>query len=329
MSAKKTTAEFIQNGISRFGNRFDYSESEYITAHKTIKISCRKHGPLGENMTPNKHLRRDGGCKGCKSDKAQKKYVMPIEAFMEIVKELQPTLDYSNNKQFKNLHEDVTYFCSICGHMGERKALKAIAGQGCGSKECVSNKLSELKTYSKEHIVELANAVHRQGHYSYVNSKYKGSRELMYIWCNYCSYSFPQTPDAHINQQHGCPKCGDYIKVLGDVLPEITRKGIFVEGTLYIFHFYSETESFFKIGISRKPSQRYRPSKTPYDYELILELPIGMIEAIQHEQFILKEYSQYSYRPEQYFAGWTECLSVNPLELDIRLKEIALGFEAS
>ena len=71
MSKKKTTEEFIQRGKELFGNRFDYSESVYVNAHTKIKIICRKHGLL-TNLTPNKHLRRNGGCKECKSEKSRR-----------------------------------------------------------------------------------------------------------------------------------------------------------------------------------------------------------------------------------------------------------------
>ena len=67
--------------------------------------------------------------------------------------------------------------------------------------------------------------------------------------------------------------------------------------------------------------------KFNYDYDLICSLPIGMIEAIKHEQYILDKYKSYQYQPDEYFAGWTECLSVNPLELDVTLAELAKQYD--
>ena len=61
----------------------------------------------------------------------------------------------------------------------------------------------------------------------------------------------------------------------------------------------------------------------PYENEVLLEVPIGMVKAYKTEQAVLSALSKYSYKPEKYFAGQTECLSVNPIEHDPQLAEIA------
>ena len=324
--SRLTTEDFIRNGVARFGKRYDYSQSKYINAHTPIKISCRKHGLL-KNLTPNKHLRRDGGCAKCKGEKAQKKYVMPLEMFLERVGALHPTLDFSNNHQFKNQHDRLTYKCLQCGETRKIRVQDALTNHGCSSESCLSKKLSEHQLYSIEQVISLCHEVHAEGHYSYQYSVYRGMSKGMNIWCNYCKIEFEQTPNAHVHQAQGCPRCGIYIRQLGDFLPNLLKKKIFIEGDFYIFNFYSETESFFKIGISRKTKHRFSPSKTNYDYDLICSLPIGMIEAIKHEQYILDKYKSYQYQPDEYFAGWTECLSVNPLELDVTLAELAKQYD--
>ena len=61
----------------------------------------------------------------------------------------------------------------------------------------------------------------------------------------------------------------------------------------------------------------------PYDFEIILDVPIGAIEAYQNEQRVLEKLSKYSYKPHIQFGGATECLSVNPIEHDPYLKDLA------
>ena len=330
MSKRKTTKEFIADGIKRFGKRYDYSEAEYVTAHTPIKIKCSKHGYLPKSVTPNKHLRRDGGCSACKAEKAQKRYAMPIEAFLEIANKLQPTLDFSTNKQFKNLHEKVDYICGECGEHRQMQGQDLLKGKGCGSAACVSKKIREATLLDINEVVSKAQGVHADGHYSYSRSIYTGMREKMNIYCNYCKLDYFQTPDAHINQAQGCPKCGDHIRYFGDYLHNILQKGIFIEGFLYVCQFYYDDESFFKIGITRQPVRhRYRTEKMVYDFELICALPIGMVEAYQQEQFILMNYAHYSYKPNHYFQGWTECLSVNPIELDQGLCNLVEYYQAN
>lgn len=331
VAKKKTTEEFIKDGIARFGSKFDYSESIYINAVTPIKIKCKKHGYLSSKMTPNKHLRRDGGCMDCRFEKAQKRYVMPLNEFLEKAKSIHPTLDFSGNKQFKNQHESIFYTCSICNKSRSTNPNRVLTGRGCGTPSCRNKKQADIIRLSLPDVIKKANAVHLEGHYSYKKSKYKGARYLMNIHCNYCNKEFDQTPDAHINQSQGCPTCGEHIKYFGDYLHNIIAKKIFIEGWLYVINIYSDTESFFKIGISRRGVKRrfggvHLPDE--YDYDTICELPIGMVDGYLQEQFILKEYKNYKYSPDIYFAGHSECLSVNPLELDSTLAEIASHFNA-
>jgi len=55
-NSKKSTASeaFIDKAISVFGNKYDYSKTEYVDAKTKIKIICDKHGMF--EQTPNDHL---------------------------------------------------------------------------------------------------------------------------------------------------------------------------------------------------------------------------------------------------------------------------------
>ena len=57
----------------------------------------------------------------------------------------------------------------------------------------------------------------------------------------------------------------------------------------------------------------------PYQYSVMIDIEIGLIPAFLHEQRILKSLCEYSYSPLTYFAGETECLSVNPCDFDDNL----------
>lgn len=320
---RSDTAEFIKKGVSMFGKRYDYSESEYITAIKPIKIKCRKHGLL-KNMTPNRHLRREGGCMKCAKEKAQKKYVMPIEEFI-INSNLihQNSYNYSKTKQFKNQHEKLAIICNDCGNEFQQTVNSHLQGSGCNNKACIGKKISKAQMHTKDEFVNKAIRTHSKDRYSYENSIYKGQHTKLNIFCNLCNEYFSQTPSAHIHQSQGCPTCGEEIRILGDTARNLKKKNIFIEGNLYVIECYSDKESFFKIGVSGKKTHlRFAGTKLPYDFEIIAELPIGLIEAYLQERYVLEEYKKYSYTPDKYFRGHTECLSVNPLEIDERLKEI-------
>ena len=91
---------------------------------------------------------------------------------------------------------------------------------------------------------------------------------------------------------------------------------------------FDEKEHFYKVGItSNSVTKRYNTKKLmPYDYEILMEAEIGMIDAYENESYLLQEYSKYKYIPKRKFNGKEECLSINPIEHDERLKEYSNYF---
>lgn len=59
----KTLQNFIKDAINVHGNRYDYSQSEYINAHTQIQIICPDHGPF--LITPANHILKQQGCNIC------------------------------------------------------------------------------------------------------------------------------------------------------------------------------------------------------------------------------------------------------------------------
>ena len=47
--------KFIEKAKSIYGEKYDYSEVEYVGSAVKVKIICPEHGPF--EKTPNKHLR--------------------------------------------------------------------------------------------------------------------------------------------------------------------------------------------------------------------------------------------------------------------------------
>ena len=62
----------------------------------------------------------------------------------------------------------------------------------------------------------------------------------------------------------------------------------------------------------------------PYDYNVILYYPTDIIEAWEIEQSFIQSSDRNGlrYHPHIDFSGQTECFSVNPIDYDLKLKEI-------
>lgn len=65
-----TTEEFIRRAVDEHGNRYDYTESEYVNSNTKVKIICRRHGPFIQYPA---HHYRGVGCPKCRESKGEKK----------------------------------------------------------------------------------------------------------------------------------------------------------------------------------------------------------------------------------------------------------------
>ena len=61
----------IAKAKAKFGDKFDYSKVDYITARTPVTIICPKHGEF--NMNPTSHLNSPTGCKECSKHLQRKK----------------------------------------------------------------------------------------------------------------------------------------------------------------------------------------------------------------------------------------------------------------
>ena len=63
MCKKLTTTEFISKARLVHGDKYDYSQTEYVTARRKVEIICPIHGSFFQ--TPNSHLSQKHGCRKC------------------------------------------------------------------------------------------------------------------------------------------------------------------------------------------------------------------------------------------------------------------------
>ena len=89
-SKKLTTDEFIEKAKKVHGDKYDYSEVEYINTSTKVKIICPIHGPFWQS--PNKHLNKRG-CKQCFLDRKRNSIEDILNRFHQIHGD---KYDYSN-----------------------------------------------------------------------------------------------------------------------------------------------------------------------------------------------------------------------------------------
>jgi hypothetical protein len=195
MSARKTTAQFIEDAQKVHGERYDYSLVEYVNSGKKVKIICKQHGPFIQ--VASSHLVGKGcsKCAGC--------YNPTTQEFIEKADEIhRGKFDYSNVEYIKSY----TLINIICKKHGffKTQATRHLTLKGGGCRKCGSGIMSSAQSYNTSEFRKLANSIHGDK-YDYLNVNYKTSKSKVHIICKIHG-PFKQTPNNHLNGA-GCPRC--------------------------------------------------------------------------------------------------------------------------
>ena len=191
---RKTTEQFITESKKIFGDKYDYSKTEYVNNKTKVCITCPEHGDFLIN--PQSHLRGSEGCKKCCKDKIGRNIFKTKNDFIEESKTIHgDKYDYSK-VEYKNSETKV---CIICPKHGEfwQTPYKHIKNrQGCS--KCRG------KVTTLEEFIEESKKVHGDM-YDYSKVEFINSTKKVCIICPKHG-EFWQTPAHHISGE-GCPKC--------------------------------------------------------------------------------------------------------------------------
>lgn len=130
-----TTEEFIKRAKQIYGDRFDYSETEYLTARNKVTISCPKHGSF--TILPQHHLKENsisGGCRKCGLKAINRNRRFTQEQFLEKVSNI-PNLSFEKTI-YKDKRSKVTVTCKI---HGDYETTPDILFKSCGCPKCKSS----------------------------------------------------------------------------------------------------------------------------------------------------------------------------------------------
>lgn len=146
MSRKSNTEEFVKKAQTVHGDKYDYSETNYVDAWTPITIICKKHGPF--TMSAHNHLRGQG-CPLCGNERKGAYRKVSLEDFIRRAKEKHgDKYDYSL-VDLKNTWSKVDIICPIHGVFSQKANdhLRGIGCSECGKKFGVSEKevLAALK----------------------------------------------------------------------------------------------------------------------------------------------------------------------------------------
>ena len=202
---KLTKEEFIERAKQIHGNKYDYSEVEYINNCTKVCIICPNHGEFWQ--TPSNHL-SGKGCNKCKYVKIGDIRRNNLETFIEKAKLVHgDKYDYSK-VEYKNA---ITKVCIICPEHGKFWQIPNSHLHGNGCPKCAKNGVK----LTKEEFIERAKQIHGNK-YDYSKVEYKNAITKVCIICNEKNDfeiehgEFWQTPYNHLRGS-GCLKCSKKI----------------------------------------------------------------------------------------------------------------------
>lgn len=124
--ARKTVQEFIEQAQQVHGEKFDYSEVEYINTHKPVKIRCKQCGHVFQ-QEPSSHL-AGRGCPKCSKKQTHKR--VNQDMFIVRAREVHGgKYDYSKTV-YQDMHSKVLIICPQHGEFYQR-AQSHLLDSGC------------------------------------------------------------------------------------------------------------------------------------------------------------------------------------------------------
>lgn len=148
MSRRLTTEEFIIKSKNKHGNKYDYSNVEYINANTKICVICPKHGKFW--VRPANHMRGDI-CKKCHYENYKQADRQNVTYFISKAKKIHGDKYCYSKVNYQTARKKV---CIICPEHGEflQTPDNHTHGKGCPSCNVSQGELRILKWLSEHSI---------------------------------------------------------------------------------------------------------------------------------------------------------------------------------
>ncbi|MBP5724030.1 MAG: hypothetical protein J6X18_10725 [Bacteroidales bacterium] len=236
---------FIEKAREVHGDKYDYSEVEYVNNRTPVKIidkNCPENPVFYQS--PTNHLNGQGNPYYRSSRISNTKH-MKWEELYERLKASHPgeNLEYPE-QDVKNFHDKIRiidhdlrpdgteygeYIQEVNAHL-----------KGSGHPQKAIDRSAQNQRYATEEFIRRAKLVHQDDDYNYDSVEYVDARTKVDVFCNKIGADgkphgyFKATPDNFL-QGKGCPKCGNHVSKGEDEIAEfIEWLGLGVERRMRI-----------------------------------------------------------------------------------------------
>jgi hypothetical protein len=191
---KLDTSRFVELSKAVHGDKYDYSNSNYVNATKKISILCVKHGEF--EIRPNAHFgSQKQGCPACGG-----RGKVTTSSFIEKSKKIFDDKFSYDHAVYVNAHTPLIITCNLHGDFSIRPSNHLNSRGGCK----VCGKRSDIST---QDFIELLKI--RFGEkFDYSSVEYKGQNTLITVVCPEHG-DFKRKPGSLLRLVD-CPKCSEY-----------------------------------------------------------------------------------------------------------------------
>lgn len=307
--------QFIEKASAKHVGAYQYDKVVFINNSTPVTITCPKHGDF--SMTPTSH-KFGYGCAKCGRErtkagqlKSNQKTTLTTQQFVDRAISVHGnTYDYSNTV-YSNWTAKVDIACSTHGVFKQAPGKHIDLAHPTGCPKCAN------KQQTTDDFIKKSQLTHGDL-YDYSNSVYVNDITKITITCKEHG-DFTMLPSNHHSLGQGCKQCalikaqeniGYYAEHLFATQPERKTE----PATLYYVRMTSDTETFYKVGLTKREQTHKRFYGVPYTIDIIETVSGTLYELWQREQSILQTVNKY--KPHNKFNGWTECFS-EPLKLTL------------
>ncbi len=222
MTKPLTTLQFIEKSKLKFGNRFDYSKTEYVNHNTNVCIICPKHGEFWQ--LPSVHL-KGSGCPLCGKEMKVRKLTGNSQTFIEKAKKIHgDKYDYSK-VEYVNAKTKVCIICSEHGEFWQRPC-EHLSKNGCPECANIIRKHSrrKLKT-TEEFIIECTKKYGDR--YDFSKTIYNGANKPIVVFDKIKKCEFTTRPTSLLTK--------DYSTKTRINKENFVEKAIAIHGDKYVY----------------------------------------------------------------------------------------------
>ena len=133
-NTRKTTDEFVADAKLVHGDKYDYSNVDYINSHIKTNVICSSHG--GFQISPTNHL-KGRGCPKCKFDKLASNFLSTTEEFVKKATHKHREKYGSGMVKYSGAFVHVPIICPLHGVFNQTPDNHT---HGCGCPKCKTSR---------------------------------------------------------------------------------------------------------------------------------------------------------------------------------------------